>query len=794
MVAKGNEEGVDPVPLHGRTSTLAQVAAALDATERGESRTVLVLGASGMGKSALLEEAVHRANGRGFRTLEAGSVPRDTPVPYELVRKLVHALLPVPSGRAEGTEASSLPVWLGGGNPVGVVSGFPTVAVLPGGEAPAEKQYIGLFDLERSLIDLARHLLYAQLAELLRGQNPPTPLLIALDDLHHADRESIEFLRSFVTDLGTGRVILLVSLDSDTPAGGPRGEAIEALKAGPRAESITLGSLSLEETAGAIQDLHGGTPPSPEFLRAIYFRSKGVPGTVGRWGRRWKEGTPPGESGGAEGPAEVPFQSGSIPEETLRVLTFGAVIGRQFDLAIIGRALHRRSVEAFEPLLEPLVMNGTLRQRGPRRYEFAVPAVRQELYTRLTEAQRRLMHRNVARALEVGSPSSGPELFEIAWHYHLAGETVPSVDYNRRAADVAVRLYAYDAARLYLERALDSLRILPSPRPETERVVRISLGHVLGRLGRIGEAHDVLEPLRGSLPRPLPGGSPLDALFGTENRPELWAHALNARTVAERSVRAFRTKHELRWLAIAHRALGVAAWSLADPSAAEEHHRAAAELARVVGDARLEGQSLLDRAHLVRLLDPDGLALSRRLLTDAIERFVASGDAEWQARAYLDRSTVLRSIGRLNEALADLTAAAEQADRAGSSALQIWVELRTARVLVEEGRTGRARKSIERLRKLMGESPRREVDQQYTLIQGMLQEREGRLDKARALFERSLTLAADAGASGEAADTHRRLAELEGKLGRTDEARHHLDEADRLGGRTGRAGPGPRAD
>jgi tetratricopeptide (TPR) repeat protein len=449
----------------------------------------------------------------------------------------------------------------------------------------------------------------------------------------------------------------------------------------------------------------------------------------------------------------------------------------------MARTLHRRSGDVLEPLVSPLVERGLLRRVGNQRYEFASASVQQELYSKLPEGRRRLMHRNVARALEIGARPAGPELFEIAFHYHLAGETVPSVDYNRRAADLAARQYAYGDARVYLERALDSLWQLPSARPESERVVRIALGHVLSRMGMIAEAIQILEPLRDPTQTGPLGPSPLEQLFVPEVRPDLWVHAEKARSAAERSYRAYRTKGDLRWLAVAHRALGVAAWSLADPASADEHHEAAADLAHLAGDVQLEGQSLLDRAHLIRLLDPNGLALSRRLLTEAIERFTASGDAEWLARAYLDRSTVLRALGRLPDALNDLTAAGAQATRSGSRALETWVEVRTARVLVEEGRTGRARKSIERLGQLAGESPRREVQQQMAFVAGLLQEREGRADKARALFETSLALATEAGAPEEAAEIHRRLAELDEAAGRTEDAQRHREQAERLAGR-----------
>ncbi len=767
--------------LHGRASILALIAGALDGVERGEGKLIVVSGPTGMGKSAVLEAAVQRARGRGFRISEARAVSRDTPVPYDVLRDLLPA--PPPPAAPESAEGrSGLPLWFSPGDQGSVVSGFPAVAVIPDGDAPVDKRILRLFEVEHSLIETGRRLLYEQLEQVLLGGVAATPVLLAVDDLHHADRESLEFLHYLAGRLAPRRFVIIATIDPESAPSGGRGSILDGLRHGPNVESVTLSSLSLDETADAIRDVRPGPAPSAEYIRAIHERSKGVPGAIEQWKRRYKEALPSagGPDPGPAGADALAFQAGSVPEETLRILTYGAVIGRQFDLAVLARTLHRRSTEVLEPLLAPLVDNGTLRRRGHQRYEFADAAVRQELYGKLTDARRRLMHRNVARALEISARANGPELFEIAWHYHLAGEAVPSVDYNRRASDVAVRLYAYEEARAYLERALDSLWKLPSSRPESERVVRVSLGHVLCRLGKIAEATQVLDALRDPTLTGSQAPSPFEQLFSPEVRPDLWAHAESARAVAERSLRAFRTKSELRWLAVAHRALGVAAWSLADPSAAEEHHRAAAEIAHTCGDSRLEGQSLLDRAHLVRLLDPNGLVLSRQLLTEAIERFAASGDSEWRAKTYLDRSAVLRSLGRLSDALNDLTAAAEQAERSGSQALEIWVELRTARILVEEGRTGRARKTLEHLRQLAGETPRREVDQQITFITAMLQEREGRVDRARELYEKSLGLAVEAGSAEEAADCHRRLATLEEKLGRVEEARRHQDEAERL--------------
>ncbi len=782
VVAQVDASRPGAVPPPGRSSVLAMVAAALDSVEHGEGRVIILSGPTGIGKSTVLDAAVQRAKARGFRVASARAVPRDTPVPFDLARDLLRRD-PGPEGTSGSVpQASGLPLWLEAGDEAGAVSGFPTVAVLPDEDTPVEKRIQKLFDVERSIIDLGRRALHAQLERLLLEGSRTTPVMIAVDDLHHADHDSLDFLRSVTAGIRDQRAVLVATLDSDAAVVGSRSALIESLAKGPSVDSVQLSGLSLDETAGVIRNIRPEPRPSPEYIQAVHQRSKGLPAAIEQLTRRYQEAIPPPEKPGEEaGAAGVPsFRLSSVPEDTVRILTYGAVIGRQFDLAIMARTLHRRSAEVLEPLIKPLVDSGVLRRVGAQRYEFTAPATRQELYSKLPEGRRRLMHRNVARAHEIGARRAGPELFEIAFHYHLAGETVPSVDYNRRAADLAVRQYAYEDARAHLERALDSLWQLPSSRPESERVVRIALGHVLSRIGKTEEAIQILEPLRDPTQAGPMGPSPLEQLFVPQVRPDLWAHAETALSAAERSLRAFRTKGELRWLAVAHRALGVAAWSLADPAAAEAHHQAAADLARIAGDAQLEGQSLLDRAHLVRLLDPNGLALSRRLLEEAIERFKASGDAEWLARAHLDRSAVLRSLGRLPDALADLAAASEQAARSGSRALEIWVELRTARVLVEEGRTGRARKSIERLRQLAGEAPRREVQQQLAFITGLLQEREGRADKARVLFEESLALATEAGTPEEAADSHRRLAELDEHDGRTEEAQRHREEARRL--------------
>ncbi|MFF5185268.1 AAA family ATPase [Streptomyces sp. NPDC000345] len=84
--------------LRERDDALALLAAEAERARAGAGRLVLLRGATGTGRSAVLEAAVARAAVRGLRVLRARCSPEDTAVPFSSV---LHLLGPVPEFAGE---------------------------------------------------------------------------------------------------------------------------------------------------------------------------------------------------------------------------------------------------------------------------------------------------------------------------------------------------------------------------------------------------------------------------------------------------------------------------------------------------------------------------------------------------------------------------------------------------------------------------------------------------------------------------------------------------------------------
>ncbi|MFF8191652.1 AAA family ATPase [Streptomyces bobili] len=129
-------------PLREREEVHALLAAEAERARAGGGRFVLLRGATGTGRSAMLEAAAAHAAGRGLRVLRARCSPEDTAVPFATV---LHLLGPVPE----------------------------------------------FADLTPGLDDRGNA---ARLWRLLRSYAARSPVLVAVDDVHLADEASRRWL------------------------------------------------------------------------------------------------------------------------------------------------------------------------------------------------------------------------------------------------------------------------------------------------------------------------------------------------------------------------------------------------------------------------------------------------------------------------------------------------------------------------------------------------------------------------------------------------------------------------
>ena len=177
------------LPLVGRSAQWAVLEAAWSAARDGRGGTVLVEGVPGLGKSRLLEELATRVATAGGVLLSAKCYEIEQMESYGAVAEALRAISGRPDLASAGpaciAEASRLLPELGEGQPA-----------ITGPANPLSPQ-------------AATRRLHHAVARCIEAVAARTPALLALDDLHWADEESLAFLHYLVHRLhGTGVLIL----------------------------------------------------------------------------------------------------------------------------------------------------------------------------------------------------------------------------------------------------------------------------------------------------------------------------------------------------------------------------------------------------------------------------------------------------------------------------------------------------------------------------------------------------------------------------------------------------------
>ncbi|MEV2192941.1 AAA family ATPase [Streptomyces phaeochromogenes] len=224
------------VALRERREELELVAAEAERARAGAGRLVLLRGATGTGRTALLEAVAEQAEAAGMRVLRARCSPDHTSVPFGAVFQLL----------AHGP-------------------GFDTAA----GEEP---------DPPGTPPHRGRP---ARLWRLLRSYADDVPLLVAVDDVHLADESSRRWLVEAVRRIDRLPVLMVVTersqYDIDPPADGlvhslspalVRTRTLAPLSAGSAAE-LVRSALGRPVPAEWVDDCVRAGAGSPLLLRAL---------------------------------------------------------------------------------------------------------------------------------------------------------------------------------------------------------------------------------------------------------------------------------------------------------------------------------------------------------------------------------------------------------------------------------------------------------------------------------------------------------------------------------------------
>jgi hypothetical protein len=245
-------------PFVGRERQRAELDAALAGALAGEGRLVFLSGEPGIGKTRLLDQAATAAGARGVRVAwgrcwESGAAPAYFPLQSAL--EALWRALPEEERGALATAETAAAGQL-----------VPALAALVAAP-PAEP------DAAR-----ARFVLFGAVAALLRLASRRAPVMLALDDLHDADRSSLALLAYLARDLRS-MAVLIVGTFRDVEARLSPEVGAELARIGREGVTLALPRLDRDESAALARALAGDV--DGRATEALYRATQGNPLFIG---------------------------------------------------------------------------------------------------------------------------------------------------------------------------------------------------------------------------------------------------------------------------------------------------------------------------------------------------------------------------------------------------------------------------------------------------------------------------------------------------------------------------------
>ncbi|HKP59732.1 MAG TPA: AAA family ATPase [Polyangiales bacterium] len=311
------------------------------------------------------------------------------------------------------------------------------------------------------------HRMADEIARAVHRASQASPLLILLDDLHWADAATLRVLAYLVGDIARAP-IALVAMQRRAEADAPE---LSRLLTGRHAEYIELPRLGEAETLEYVRTVFEDA--DEELGRAVFSRAEGNPFFMVELLRPFLGlPAPRTEQLRLSGVALelVRQRLRSLPESTREVLGAAAVIGRSFDLGLLGRVSAREPDELLHALDDSLA-NETIVPSAevPNAYAFDHDLVREVSYASLPAVLRCRMHHRAGEALvERRAAGEAVASAELARHFLAAvphGDAGSAIAHAREAAAAAYRACAHEDGLSMLRRALEAVKLWPQPDP-----------------------------------------------------------------------------------------------------------------------------------------------------------------------------------------------------------------------------------------------------------------------------------------------------------------------------------------
>jgi DNA-binding SARP family transcriptional activator len=444
LIRQTEEAHIPPIPnawttLVGRQAEWRRLLNVWQFAATGNPQALFVKGEAGIGKTRLVEELVQWASRLGIHTAVAHCYPAEGSLPYA---PAVDWLKSHPLPRLEDVWLVELSRLM-----PEILQAHPKLTPPPALNEAWQRQR-----------------LFEALARAILGSR--RKMLLVIEDIHWCDQDTLEWLH-YLLRFDAHVPVLIVATERSEEIVDPD-HPVETLQTALRAfdkyteielkplnqaDSFKLAALVAEKITN--QSLHH------DFTEYIYRETEGNPLFVVELiqvGQTLSlQESPSVEQEGPIGRVQAMLKRriSQVSSATRELTSLAATIGREFPLDVL-RQTSEESEENIVKALDELLHRRIIREISPETYDFTHDKLRQAVFSGLSTAHRRLLHRKVAEAyLRLDESSPRPRNAEIASHYEHAGLFLRAIEQYQLAAEYAARIFANVEAQHYLQRAID---------------------------------------------------------------------------------------------------------------------------------------------------------------------------------------------------------------------------------------------------------------------------------------------------------------------------------------------------
>jgi len=448
----------------GRENELKQLKTAFDSSLSGQGSLVMVVGEPGIGKTAITQQLATYVTMRGGLTLvghcyEEGSLSLPYLAFVEAMRTYVLNRDELDLFREMGSGASEV---------ARIVSEV--------------RDKLNVEPRPATNPDEDRYRLFQAVTDFLSNAANVQPLLIVLEDLHDADKGTLDLLVYIARRQSKSRILIVGTYrDVEVDRTHPLASILAELRRVSTYQRVLLRGLTIDEVQRMLSGLsgqaiqwqmaegvHRQTEGNPLFIQEV-VRYLVEDGLIVRQSGEWRAVDPDRLLMSIpEGLRDVIGKRlSNLSEKCGQVLSIAAVMGREFRFEVLQRLSDMADNDLYEALKEAAaaaVIEERTQAAGAVMYRFTHAFMRQALYEEMIAPRRNSLHVAIAKTLEeIFAARLSEHAVELSDHFsHSTNpeDLAKAVHYGEMAAERATAVFDYGEAIRLLEQSIQVQDVL----------------------------------------------------------------------------------------------------------------------------------------------------------------------------------------------------------------------------------------------------------------------------------------------------------------------------------------------